>query len=331
MKIFLTGATGYIGQSLLPRLLENNHEVHCLLRSPDNYANDEMFGRCKLHKGNIADKASLEGKIDGIDWVVHLAVLSPLNDKEKLDEEAFSKINVEGTRNILKECLKAKPKKIVCFSSTAAIGIPNVDVIDENTPCQPVTPYGKSKKKTDDLVLSFIEKHGLPVTTICFPHVYGPGETRDFEKIITLIKKGIFPQVGFSPNLYPSVYISDAVEGICLALEKGKAGEKYIIADDDPHDLRVIRRFVLENLGIDRKYYPFIPKYFGMLGSFLLETLFGFLDKVPPIRVKNIRSITSGRRISIKKAFNEMGFQPKVSLREGIQHTVNWMKEENRI
>lgn len=302
MKIFLTGASGFVGINLVPHLLGKNHEISCLMRNPEIYVNDEIFGNCKLLKGDIEDKGSIEGVIDGIDWVIHLAVLSPLNDNEKLSEVEFNRVNVKGTQNVLEECLKAKPKKIVCFSSTAAIGIPNTDIIDENTPCKPITPYGKSKKMTGDLVSSYIREHEQPIISIRFPHIYGPGERRDFCKIIKMIKKGIFPQVGFSPNFYPSVYISDAVDGIYLALEKGVPGEEYIIADDDPHDLRVVRRYVLENLGIHRKYYPFIPKYIGILGVFLLETLFSLLGKVPPIKARNIRSITSGRRISIKKS-----------------------------
>lgn len=331
MNILLTGATGYVGLNLVAKLLETDNKVYCLMRSPERYTDDSMFKQCNLLKGDIAERESFQGKIKGIDWVVHLAVMSPLNENEMSSEDVFDKVNVQGTVNLLSECLEAKVKKIICFSSTAAIGLVKDSTIDEKTPSRPITPYGKSKKKADDVATTFFNDHQQPIVTICFPHVYGPGETRDFFKITKMIKKGIFPQVGFSPNYYPSVYISDAVDAICLALENGKPGEKYFIADNDPHDLRDLRKYVLENLGIERRYYPFIPKYAGIIGAYVVETLFNHLRKSPPIKLKNIKSIISGRKISIKKSQEELGFQPKITLQKGVEKTIEWMIKEKML
>jgi nucleoside-diphosphate-sugar epimerase len=217
----------------------------------------------------------------------------------------------------------------VCFSTTAAIGIPKVRLIDENTPLHPVSPYGQSKKEADEVISLFIKKHQLPIVTLCFPHIYGPGEQRDFLKIMRMIKKGIFPQVGFSPNLYPSIFVTDAVDAICLAMTRGKIGEKYIIADDDPHDLRAIRRLVLRYIRSKKKIYPFMPKYLGILGAHLVESVFELFGAAPPITAKSIRSITAGRRLCIEKARKDMGFEPKVDIEEGIRRTVNWAQKEH--
>jgi nucleoside-diphosphate-sugar epimerase len=263
-----------------------------------------------------------------IDVVIHLAVLGHL-DEGKQGEDAFYTVNVQGTKNILEECIISKPKRIICFSSTAAIGIPKEDFIDESTPLRATNPYGKSKKESDELILSFIKKYNLPIITLCFPHIYGPGEERDFLKIIRMIKKGIFPQVGFSPNLYPSVYISDAVDAICLCLKKGRIREKYVIADDDPHDLRVIRKLVLKYLGKKRKIYPIIPKHISIYFVYAMESIFGLFGVVLPIKSRNLKSISAGRRLSIGKAKRELGFIPKVDLEEGIRHTIEWYKKEN--
>jgi dihydroflavonol-4-reductase len=328
MRIYITGATGYVGSNLIPRLLDQDHDITCLMRLPEKYTDSEIFTKCNLVKGDIIDRESLKGTMQDIDVVIHLAVLGHL-DEAKQGNDAFYTVNVLGTKNILEECIISKSKRILCFSSTAAIGIPEVDLIDENTPLRATNPYGKSKKESDELILSFIKRYNLPIVNLCFPHIYGPGEERDFLKIIRMIKKGIFPQVGFSPNLYPSVYISDAVDAISLALKKGRVGEKYIIADDDPHDLRVIRKLVLKNLGKERKFYPIIPKHISIFFVDAMESIVGLFGTVLPIKARNLKSISAGRRLSIEKAKRDMGFEPDVGLEEGIRRTIEWYKKEN--
>jgi dihydroflavonol-4-reductase len=330
MKIYITGATGYVGSNLIPLLLNEKHNITCLMRSPEKYTNSAIFSKCSIIKGDITDRDSLKGTMQDIDVVIHFAVLGHLDETKKGDD-AFYAVNVQGTKNVLKECIISKPKRILCFSSTAAIGIPKVAIINENTHLGATNPYGRSKKESDKLISTFIKMYNLPIVNICFPHIYGPGEKRDFLKIIRMIKKGIFPQIGFSPNLYPSVYISDAVDAICLCLTKGRIGEKYIIADDDPHDLRVIRKLVLKNLGKERKFYPIIPKHISIYFVYAMESIFGLFGAVLPIKARNLKSISAGRRLSIGKAKRELGFMPNVDLEEGIRRTIEWYKKENLI
>lgn len=330
MKIYVTGATGFIGSHLIPSLLDKKHDITCLVRSPENISGNPIYEKCTLVKGDITNRNSLKKTIENIDVVIHLAVLATL-DAKKQNVDTFYTVNAQGTKNILEECLASKPKRILCFSSTAAIGIPKADLIDESTALRPLTPYGQSKAETEKIILNFTEKYNLPIITLCFPHVYGPGEKRDFLKITRMIKKGIFPQIGFSPNLYPAIYVSDAVDAICLAIDKGKAGEKYIIADGDPHDLRVARKLVLKNLGIKRRFYPVVPKYISILFMYVIQTIFGILRIDLPIKAKNLRSIAAGRRLSIDKAKKDIGFNPKVSFEKGIRHTIEWYVKERLI
>lgn len=330
MRIYITGATGFVGSNLVSRLIDENHDITCLMRIPQKYTSSAIFAKCNLIKGDVTDRDSIRGTLDNMDAVIHLAVLGHLNEGKQSFND-FHTVNVSGTKNILEECTISKPKRILCFSSTAAIGLPRVHSIDEDTPMQPTDPYGKSKKEADELIRHYIEKYHLPIVSLCFSHIYGPGEQRDFLKIIKMVKKGIFPQVGFTPNLYPSVYISDAVEAIKLALKKAKVGEKYMIADDDPHDLRVIRKIILRNLGIRRKFYPIIPKHISIYSAYVMELISGIFGVIPPIKARNLKSITAGRRISIEKAKREMGFKPKINLEEGIRRTIAWYRKENLI
>ena len=330
MRVFITGATGFVGRNLVPRILKEGHDIICLMRNPEQHVKSEIYKKCRIIKGDVTKRESVRGLLKDVEVLIHLAVATPLTVDQK-NQGTYYMTNVVGTENILNECIESQINRILCFSSTAAIGRHKRAVIDESTPLRPINEYGKSKKEADNIISSYIDKYNLPILTICFPHIYGPGDTHEFLKIVKMIKKGVMPQVGFSPNLLPSVFLDDAIDAIMLALSKGKIGEKYIIADDDPHDLRDIRRIVLENLGIKRGFYPFIPKSIGLFGAFLLEFSYKIMGRESHVKVENIKSILSGRHLSIKKAKTDLGFEPKIALNDGIRKTIEWYKREDLI
>jgi len=327
MKIFITGATGYVGSRLVPELLKHNHDITCLFRTPENHIHNTIFKQCNIVKGDISDRKSLRNSMDNTDVIIHLAVSTPLTNK-KDDYTLYKDINVQGTTNVLDECITAKPKRILCFSSTAAIGMPRIKYIDEETPLQPVNHYGQSKKEAEELTFSYVQQYQLPIVTLCFPHIYGPGDVHDFFLIIKLLKKGILPQVGLRPNLLPLVYISDAIDAILLALLNGSVGEKYLIADDDPHDIRYVRKLVWSAFELNRYFYPFVPRYIGIMGAYMIERFFTIVGHTPPVTVKNIKSIAAGRRLSIEKAKRDLNFGPKINIEHGIQTSIDWYKNE---
>ena len=135
---------------------------------------------------------------------------------------------------------------------------------------------------------------------------------------------GIFPQVGFSPNLFPAVYIDDAVSGLMLAMEKGRSGETYIISDKTSHDTRMIRKLVRKHMGINNKLYPFFPKHPTLLMFSIFDRLGDKTGIKLPASQKNIQFITAGRSFSIEKARKELGYEPVVSLDEGLKKTIEY-------
>ena len=142
---------------------------------------------------------------------------------------------------------------------------------------------------------------------------------------------GIFPQVGFAPNLFPAVYIDDAVCGLMLAMEKGHSGETYIISDKTSHDTRMIRNLVRKHLGIRNKLYPFFPKYLMLMLFYILDKFSNKTGITFPASQKNIQFITAGRSFSIEKARKELGYEPVVSLDEGLKKTIEYYLQEKLI
>lgn len=323
MNIVMTGATGFIGRRVVPRLVADGHSVRSLARRPADAGRLEELAGTTVVEADLTEPESLKRVIARGDCVIHLAVLGHLSERDH-DESEFRRVNVEGTRNLLEACLDREAARVVVTSSSAALGHVRSPVIDESSPANPLTPYGRSKRASDLLVEEYARERGLPSVSLLFTHVYGPGDTRDFLKIIRWMKAGVFPQVGLRPNYYPALFIDDAVEAIRLAIDRGRLGERYIITDSDPHDTREVRRLVRQILGLPRRPYPVIPAGLTLFAASMLEKLASRLGTTSPLPSRSIRNFASSRRFSIAKAQAELGFAPTVDLAEGLRRTIAW-------
>jgi len=327
MKILVTGATGYIGKALVPQLLERGHVLRILARPTSDTSAFEGDDRIEVFKGDITKEETLRGISQNIEAVYHLAVLGHLSHAEN-DEEYFN-VNDTGSINLLKQFIGSPVKTFLFTTTSAALGPISGKIVTEEDFSPPVTAYGQSKYKAELSIKEFAQKNSIPAIMVRLTHVYGPGETRDLYRMIKMIKKGIFPQIGFSPNLYPAVYIDDAVRGIISAMEKGTNGETYIISDHTSHDTRDIRRLVLQYLGIKSRFYPFLPKYLSLALFSVLDLISQITGIKFPVKRKNIQFMSAGRMFSIEKARKELGYEPKVSLEEGLKKTIDYYLEKN--
>ena len=144
MKIFITGATGFIGTELLHQLKDTGHEIYCLVRKTSiNFDKVKDMG---LHiiEGDIRDKASVLRGMEGCDWVIHLAALysfwEPNND-------LYREINVEGTRNVMECALETNASKVIHISTVVTFGKPEDTPFNEKSKPGPklFSRYAKTK------------------------------------------------------------------------------------------------------------------------------------------------------------------------------------------
>ncbi len=314
-----------MGPYLIRKLTDDGHTCRCLVR-PGSEAKLLNIPGVDIFSGDITKAETLTGIADNMDCLLHLATLGHMSNYT-VTEKMFHAINVEGTVNIMNEALRAGVKKVVHCSTVAAMGICDEIPSTEKTPCNPHHPYGRSKLKAENAVKQMVANDGLPAVIVRFSMVYGPGDPRDILKLTRMAKKGFFPKIGNRPKLTPMIHVKDAVEGLLLAAEKGRAGEIYLITNSESEPFDRIREIISDALNI-RRPAIYVPESVARMLASCIGRLYTFLGKSPPVTRKNIESTLADRVFSTKKAQKELGFRPAVDPVDGLRETVLWYKEK---
>ena len=235
MKVFVTGATGYVGHQLALKLASENYEVIALVR-------DLSSEKIPHHKnispitGNICDYKSLKKGIKGCSYVFHTAAYTNLKCKN-LDN--FYNTNVLGTENILKASEFHHVKKVIYTSTLAVYGPSFKNVLINET--QPrlesySNDYELTKSMSEELVLSYIKK-GMACTILNVTRVYGPGLKTFSSGVNTLISKisqNDFLMVPSKLNINTNyVFIDDVINAHLLAMKNKKTLGKYIVGGEN--------------------------------------------------------------------------------------------------
>lgn len=330
MKIFITGATGYIGQRLALRLAQHGHKIIALVRNPEKATSCLDHPNISLAKGDLLDINSLKSAIQGCEAVYHLAALASVWHK---DPDAFRRLNVEGLKNILDCCIESGIADIVFTSSAGVVGHSDgIQRIAEYTNIDPFleTAYERSKVEAELLLIDYCKK-GIRGIIVNPSRVYGPGilsESNGVTRLIDLYINGkwhILPGNGHSIGNY--VFIEDVVDGHILAMEKAKPGERYLLGGEN-FSFRDFFLLIDQLTGTRHWLFPFplsVMLLISKLDLFLAEST----GRQPLITPPFVRKYHKHWLLSSDKAETELGYTitPLVT---GLQKTIKWLKETDK-
>src|SRR5215212_4736795 len=228
MKYFVTGATGFVGGVLARKLREAGHEVHASVRNLDKAKDLHNIG-VKLFKGDITDKESMREAMKGVDGVFHVAGWYKIGVKDKSDGE---KVNIQGTRNVLELMRELKIPKGVYTSSLVVNSDTHGQMKDEHYRFtgQHLSEYDRTKAAAHEVANEFIA-NGLPLVIVMPGLIYGPGDTSVLHTNIQDFLNQNLPMLPSRTTLCWA-HVDDIVDGHILAMQKGRAGESYIIAGE---------------------------------------------------------------------------------------------------
>ena len=319
MKVLITGATGFIGQHLVKRLVQENHQVSVLVRNPAKAR--KLFGKkAVVFQADITDKKSLERFPRDFQWLFHLAAAVSYRYPQKQD---FYQTNVLGSENVFWLASKMKRlQKIVYLSSVGVYGPIQDPPADETWSYQPETDYEISKEKGEQVASKYIKK-GLAINIIQPTLVYGPGDTASgMFSLFRAVSKGRFMTIGRKEILMHPAYIDNLIDALILAAQSKVKAEVFIIADEKPVSLKKLAVMIGQTMKV--KLLPFYLPYFlarliGLFGDWLNKLGVSF-----PLSSQTVDFMTHHRAYNIAKAKKLLGYQPRISLREGIKRTVDW-------
>lgn len=322
MKIFITGATGFVGSFLAESLLEKKHTVRCLVRKQSNLRwIADLDIEC--YYGSLSDKSSLLKGLEDVDMVFHVAGIT----KAKTEAEYFEG-NFTGTKNLVDAVLQVNKdlQRFIHISSQAAIGpSPSIIPISEDVTPNPLTYYGKSKLAGEQYVSKM--KNKLPFTILRPPAVYGPRET-DILEFFRTVKTGIIPQLGGKDKYLSLIHVKDLVRGIIRSTELKKTiGKIYFITSPKPYPWSEIAKTTLKVM--NKRGFK-IPVPVGLMKGVALisEGISSFSKK--PALVNNQKIIEMEQDFwtcSPERAKKDLGFEAQISLEDGIRETIAWYKE----
>ncbi|MBP3041585.1 NAD(P)-dependent oxidoreductase [Bacillaceae bacterium Marseille-Q3522] len=330
MNMLVTGATGFLGQKLALRLVQMGHEVTGIGRNKE-------IGEKLAAKGITFVQAYLENKEQIIhlcknrDYVFHSGALSSPWGKYN----DFYQANVLGTKNVIAGCMTHGVKRLIHVSTPSLYFFydekKDVKETDLGAPTKFVNYYAKTKYLAE-LEIDQAFKEGLPVITIRPRALFGPGDNAILPRLIKVCEKGVFPKIGSGNVEVDITYVENVVDALllCMTSNNETLGQKYNITN-----------------GVRVNLYEMIEKVMGMLGksvtyknisfkkAFLIANLLEkgssiFLGGKEPILTKYTVSVLSqSQTLNIEKAQTELGYNPRVSIDQGIREFVDWWKLKN--
>ncbi len=324
MKVLVTGATGFIGSHLVESLVQRGVQVRCLVR---NISHLGWVKNCPVEfvVGDCREIESLHQAVQDVDQVFHLA-----GANMAVKEQTFFEVNGQGTENLVQACIKknTRLKKIIYLSSQAAAGPCLSDgKKKESDPCEPVSPYGKSKLLGEELALS--HAHELPLLILRPCAVYGPRD-KGFFTLFKCLSKSIKPCFSDHDQYISMCYVEDLVQAMLLAAEiQTESGEIFFLSDG--HDYRMEEIGDIFEQAMEKRALKLrIPQQL-LFGVGFIAECFARVTGKPSImsrgKVKEMRC--TNWLCDIDKARTILGFEPRIALARGAALTADWYRNEN--
>ena len=326
-KILITGASGFIGSFIVEEALRQGFETWAAVRgsSSRQFLQDERIHFIEL---NLSSEEQLREQLKGydFDYIVHAAGVTKC-----LNKEDFYRINTEGTKNLVHAILDLKMplKRFVYISSLSIMGAiheqqPYQEIREDDT-AQPNTAYGRSKLEAEHFLDTVASR--VPYIILRPTGVYGPRE-RDYFMMAKSIQAHIDFAVGFKQQDITFVYVTDVVQAVFLALEKGHVGRRYFLSDGEVYQSRTFSDLIHRELGNPWWIRITAPIWVLRIITFFGEYIGRMTGQITALNNDKYNIMRQRNwRCDIEPARRELGYQPQVKLQEGVRRSIAWYKE----
>jgi dihydroflavonol-4-reductase len=327
MKVFVTGATGFIGASLVRELLKEGYSVKALVRPASNRRNLAGLD-LETWEGDLRDSASLVRGLEGCDTLYHAAADYRLWARRPAE---IYETNIDGTRNIMEAALKRGLTRVVYTSSVATLGSPGNGIPGiETTPvtiAEMIGHYKKSKFLAEREVESFVAR-GVPLVIVNPATVIGEMDVRPTPTgkiIVDFLNRRMPAYLDTGLNL---IDVGDCARGHILAARHGRIGEKYILGNEN-FTLRQFLTLLAESTGLaaPKVRLPYTPI---LVAAYVNEAISRWTGIAPLIPLAGVQMAGNHMYYDSSKAVHELGL-PQSPVAEAIRRAVAWFSRNGYV
>jgi nucleoside-diphosphate-sugar epimerase len=327
MKALITGATGFLGGALAHRLHGMGWQVTALGRNSVKLNELEDAGMIPL-PADISKRDEIRSACKGQDVVFHCAALpAPWGNFEK-----FYQANVIGTRNVVQACLEHDTRRLVYISTPSIYFDYNSRTgVKEDDPLpEPVSSYARTKLLAEEEIDKGFAG-GLPIVSIRPRALFGEGDTVIFPRLLARLKTGRLPVLGDGENVVDLTYVQNVVDALLLCADSPAytLGKKYNISNGEPVKIWELIARICDELDLPHPTRR-VSHQTAHIGAGAIELLYSLIpySPEPPLTRLSVSMLANNTTLDISAARSELGYQPNVSVEEGVQRFLRWWREE---
>jgi nucleoside-diphosphate-sugar epimerase/choline dehydrogenase-like flavoprotein len=346
--VLVTGTPGWLGTRLVEALVRGlpddprfrqplrDRRIRCLVQGGTDVAPLVALGdQLDVVVGDLTDRDSLAGFCRNAEGALLLHSAGLIHPARRTAD--FETVNVNGTKNLLAAAVAAGIRRCVAVSSNSPLGLnPSPSHrFDEESSLHPYLGYGRSKARMEALVAEAHERHGLETVIIRPPWFYGPNQPARQTLFFTLIKQGRFPILGDGLQQRSMAYVDNTCQGLLLAAQTPSAnGRTYWIADERPYTVNeivdTVEQVLEQEFGIACSHRRTrLPAIVGAVARTVDSWIQGAGLYEQKIHVLGEMGATIA--CTIERARRELGYEPKIALREGMTRSIRWCLAQGQV
>jgi len=325
VRALVTGGTGFTGGHLARALAARGDAVSALVRDGSAGAGAALEkSGIAIARGDLRDKAALAAASRGVDVVYHIAAMYR---EAGLSEATYRAVNATAVADLVEAAARGGATRVVHCSTVGVHGDVEHPPANEDAPLKPGDIYQQTKLEGEERAREAGRRFGIEVTIARPSGIYGPGDRR-LLKLFRPVARGRWITLGSGEIYYHLTFIDDLVEGFRLCgTQPAAANRTYILAGGEVTTLNALVALIAEGAGVPepRRHLPVWP--FWTAGA-ICEAICAPFGIEPPLYRRRVDFFTKSRAFDITRARTELGFAPRVGLREGIRRTLDWYRNE---
>lgn len=316
-QVLVTGAGGFVGQTLCEALRHSGYAVRRAVRA----LGYEDQGTQTVAVGSMTAETEWLSALGGVDAVVHLAARTHVTGEATDGVLAkYRQVNVEATERLARMAAASGVKRLVFVSSIKVNGERTSDhPFTENDAPLPEDAYGISKWEAEQALGRIANQTGLGIVVLRSPLVYGPGVKGNFLRLMALVVRGYPLPLASVHNRRGLIYVGNLVNAIIACLEQpAAAGKTYLVSDGEDLSTPDLIRAIASALGMRARLFP-CPATLLMIGAALLG------------KSREVDRLVGSLQVDSSRIRSELAWQPRITLAQGMEQTAQWyLKTVNR-